>query len=620
MNHRDILHSVFAFDELNVRQMPPSRRTHLSEWLLDNPSQWRLEESLIPLDTEGQIAIILTGEEGAGKTTELRILLDRIRKDSAWLPVFLDMTSCPDSSAPSFWSYARRLIERSVAAAGNFMEYRAAFIREEISSGFHSFYALQQKHRGDFSKLSDDNLLNDQDIHLACAVYESALPVEADKIAFSAAQALSKRALFMIDNTDLLGTSNVRAIARHVSGSIMGDTFLVVATRPGNHHTWKTELNERRHHKTVPLDSNTDRLFKIARKRLSAAKSYSLENSPQSVTGIQGYANKIAATFVEIQSNRSTSRLVSDWHNRSVRQMLPSLLATTREYLKSNASESLHGVIFRTLVRDAMPHSMVELYTPTWCNVTHAEPFVFLRLRIMSYLNRRIKADPPTLGKIKSDFKNAFGVAPLDVEDAVIDLLSSIERTSMLNEESADDIGVDNEDPQGALLRLERSLSYDDIDNAKVVLQSAGSLMIKEVIKSCDFLSWVYDRTNRVRSVAQDDMPLSQAKLNKAVEVVDCHILPLLLEEHKPYMESGLDAYPGRRVPLRTRARLDRYRTMFGYETGHWFIGDLAYALGRYAEDRPDRVRDTVALDRLLERIDLYIQNLDAILTSSSRQ
>lgn len=602
MRQDQILLSTFSFDELNSRSIPEARRSEIDRWLLSNPDNWRVTDKQVDLEHSTQYAIIVRGEEGTGKTTALQMFREELLRMPDALPLWLDFTACTeldfDAALPEF---IRKELQSNIRTQGLFMEYRVSLVRMQLQHDFHSFYDLQHEARGDFSGWSDDRILTDMRIRTACAIFESLKPNAAHLTALKAAQMLSRRPYLLVDNSDLLGRMRVQKIARAISGGLSADTYLIATTRPENHVAWARGANERRNLTTLNLHSDSQRLFKIARRRLEAAIAYAEGHETKLlVTELRQTAERLETAFQDIERDHSATRLVSDWHNRSVRQMLPSLVATASAYAQRTHAESLHGVVFRTLVKHAMPESLVDIYTPDYPVTRGHEYFVFLKLRILAYLYKhRKEEEPPTLERLKSDFYNAFGVSGHDTGNAIYEMAERDEERDRLRD-----------NPSGGLLRLEEL--EKDSSVVSVILLSAGICMIEEVITSCDFLSWVYDRSRLVNEVPTAGKTISQVKINKAVEVTRAHILPLFLLEH-PYMEVGLQYFEGGRPTQRAAARLARYRTMFGYYSGHWFIASLRDALKKYADDRPDRVTDRVELDAVVETCSRYIKKLDAV-------
>lgn len=590
----DIYASFFRFDKTNAESIPATRRSSIDSYLLDHPEAWRFEDPTVDLTIAQQYFVILVGEEGAGKTTELEIHRESLAKDERNLVLSVDFTACSkgEDFAQTMPVYIRKRLEDSICKADLFMEYRAALLREQLGQPFHAFYPLQHEVRGDLKQWSTDAILNDKRVALASVLYEEAHPRAASALALRAAQQLSRRPYLLMDNADFL-LQDVHKVARFVSQELHADTYAITTTRPEHYVPWLRGVAERRRVQTVDLLSSSQRLFRIADLRLAGARKFTEGHHPELLDTATDTENRLREAFDAIAGQQSATRLVADWHNRSVRQMLPSLVVTASAYAQRNHNESLHGVVFRTLIAHAMPESLIEIFTPEYPETPGRPPFVFLRLRIIAYLyKRRESQEWPSLEQIKQDFWDSFHVKKSDTASAIFDMDEKLDQVA------------------GALLRVQETTREGT--GRSVLLLSAGQCMMEEVLTSCDFLSWVYERSHNVRDVTTAGKTISQAKLDKAVELVRSHIVPLFMVEH-PYMEKGLGYFPNRRPDHQVLVRLSKYRSMFGYYSGHWFIARLSDALKKYADQRPDRISDREALDQLTRDCERYVRNLDEV-------
>lgn len=590
----DVFLSAFRFDESNVRSIPPGRRSPMDDWFLSDTTRWRVEQEAVKLDVPAQYFATLKGEEGSGKTTELRIYADALQEDPEKLPLEIDFTDCPEGAdfEHNLAKFVRMSLERQLQRRGLFMEFRSELIRLQLAQTFHGFYAIQYEYRGNLETISPDVLLNSERIQTACAIYESQREGEAHALAISAAQQLSVRPYFLLDNADLLGKARIQVIARMFSKRLNGNTYVIATSRPENHVAWIRGANERRQVHTIDLRSSSDRLFAIAKKRLAGAQQLIVERFPSHSAQSEELSSRLLISLDAIRRDQPATRLVSDWHNRSVREMLPSIVVVATNYAQRRPGESLHGIAFRNLVSHAMPESLLDIYTPDYPDTPGHGIFVFLKLRILAYLYRRRDDDViPTLSRLVNDFQVSFGVSPIECRKAVHDM-----------EQQRDQVA-------GALVRVQES-EVDSIEPA-VQLLSAGRCFMEDVVVSCDFLSWVYERNPSVRQVS-DEGAISQVKLNKAVELVRSHILDMFMKEH-PYMQEGLSHFRDRRPPKDVRRRIRSYRTMFGYYPGHWFIAGLGDTLEKYANRRKDVIKDRSEVESLILDIKEYVRNLDEV-------
>ena len=129
---------------------------------------------------------------------------------------------------------------------------------------------------------------------------------------------------------------------------------------------------------------------------------------------------------------------------------------------------------------------------------------------------------------------------------------------------------------------------------------------MEQIITSCAFLAWVYDaNSNRLTKVAHEGKSPSQIRLDKAVVFSEERIYAYFGREH-PYMLNPT----GRSTP-EILSRLSKYKRMFGYYTGHWFIEELTDSLTAYARKRPQL--DSSQLDALTVLGSAYTETLDSI-------
>lgn len=206
---------------------------------------------------------------------------------------------------------------------------------------------------------------------------------------------------------------------------------------------------------------------------------------------------------------------------------------------------------------------------------------MFLKLRVLSYLAAHAGESAIPMAAIVAAFRESFGLSEVVIEDAILQLAVEPPKS-------------------GALLRV-----VDDGTDRRVVFLPAGSVFMSHIIYSCDFLSWLYDKSTNdaLPIVADDPINYQQVKLDKASYVLGHKLLRLFALEH-PY------ARVGRNGNVADALRLHQYSNMFGFGPGNWFINQLLNELETY---QGKRTLDDTALKETRNRVLDMSRRLDSL-------
>lgn len=331
---------------------------------------------------------------------------------------------------------------------------------------------------------------------------------------------------------------------------------------------------------------NDQAIFKISTVRAQGAVAYISETRPQLTQEAERQSAAIQASLQRIQADPHCVDLVEGWQNGNVRQMLNFATSVSKVLSKESDATSVKGVVFSEIVRRGASVQLVDVYDPRHVPTKHRLPFVFLRIRLLSYLRRNDGVK--RLSEIRNAFYNHFGVAKSAVDEA-LDGLSSKRLAN------------------GGLVRIARALGEPG-DSPHVILLPAGRVFITDIVYSCEFLAWAYEQSTNmpgITSIGRDGIRVDPRlqKLERAAVLVDIKLLPAFVAEH-PYIVNR-----GRFRPA-DRPRLDSYRTLFGYDSGKWFIQSLADSLASYARHRG---LESPVQRAVCAKIARMVANLDSI-------
>lgn len=370
--------------------------------------------------------------------------------------------------------------------------------------------------------------------------------------------------------------------------------MVVMAVRPENAQPCIRAFRERRPVDPIRLDNSRERSFRIALHRLTQAREYLLKQGKLDAL-VQENLTGLESALLRMRDDFNSSKLIRDWHNGDLRLILPFLYRAAVRYATQPPLGGPLGVVFSELEATSFPENLLELYTPNFPK-THGHPqFVFLRLRIVAYLYKRRHEPWQAKDRLVVEFGENFGLEQRDVSRAIDAMHVS-------------DNGTDG----GGLLRIQ-DVGVDE-ETIGVVLLPAGEALIEMIATSVVFLSWVYGKQYSARGVGGPGLTRSQVRLNEAIEFVEARIVHYLKLEH-PYMETGRGEGIGGAPTRKQHQRLVAYKDMFGYTTGHWFIGDLSVELQRFAANRP--TLDRGGLDTLVEACSNYIENLSTFVATT---
>jgi len=232
----DVFAQVLRYDPIEDEDLPASRTPPLRAWLRAHPTAWRS-----PRNTEshimggGQLVVLLIGEAGAGKTTQLKFETEQRLTSTDTLIGRVDFSQAAELMAASIDDIDRKLgeylwkeVETSLRDHfGGPYPFRAARARVIIRSRSH--YTLDRAKDLYYDKIehmADQDILNNDAITDAVRQYQTQERAEqAGVVAVQAAQHIPGwHTVFVVDNVDHLGPRK----AEHVFAILTGP---YIATR-----------------------------------------------------------------------------------------------------------------------------------------------------------------------------------------------------------------------------------------------------------------------------------------------------------------------------------------------------------------------------------------------------
>lgn len=536
-------------------------------WILDHPDSWHVARFPDP-PNGAQKVILFLGEAGTGKTTQLNYQASSLALHDENLVVLIDFSQVYLTNSPlevfqrRVWQHVAGQITPIIERRGLVVPYRAAQYRYFMETYYTpSLTALRDKYgyNGpyDFSTMNDEELAGCDEILEAIGSHEE---TSNGSLALRAVQHIpDHRTIICIDNVDHLGIEKVEIVMAMLTAVIERDTLAYVAVRPEHEHLVRA-FRQSRHVLPFRFQIDESLVFRIAEKRCAGAVDYAYEHKIH-VDPVRTYASRLLDLSAAIREDPHSVTVLNSWHNGDLRQMLEFLTRASWSTFNRESQASVRSLIYRTLVQASMPESLMKVFeTTSYPCKLYSEPFIFPSLRVLAYLKHHNAGNSRAIdvSRIVQDFDAQFGLSSAMVESAIEDLA--------------------NEPAQsGALLRV-----TDDGRRRYVVFLPAGEVFMSHIIFSCDFLSWVYDRsTNDTLPSVESPTNYRQAKLDKAAHVLKYKLLPLFEKEH-PYMKQ----IHGRLGTPSHARRLRAYESLFGYRPGNWFIQQLVGALTDYATTR----------------------------------
>jgi len=558
----DVWARVMDFDAGEYKAVGPEGAPAIEGWLLENRDAWLNEMRRPSIDSSvAERVFIVVGEAGSGKTT----LMDLIACDETMrngFPLYFDFKNAPtlDGHVPkqqiavAISEFMRHVIELSVDDAGYKHEYVAAKARYLVRNrSTQRFEELLDQHP-DLKSYTDSQILGCKEVIEEARRYESAHPEEF--IATTAAQFLPSRSrtVILIDNVEGLEPGVRDVLFRKMTAVQQGRSLLFVAIRSENQRQADSLLQGRRDEPLL-LSGEKESLMRIARVRNEGARRFCLEHLPDvDDQEVQRYYRGFEASLQVVEGDEYLLGLFTGWLNDNVRSFL-TLLAEMCLALPGLQGRSTRGFISARLLQRRAHTSLQKMFDPKTVPSTMYKDlhFVFLPFRILVYLENRDGV--VALDDLLSDFRLSFGIADSEIR-RVLDRFEDVE----------------NGKP--SVLRLDKS--RDGI--LSVHLLSCGEVFVRQVVYQCDYLQTLFDRVENPPTVASN-LPASEAKLRRAIAVVENLILPSFVAEH-PYIN------PQTRATRRMHTRLAAYESMFSYRHGHWFVGLLKVRLEAYAKER----------------------------------
>jgi hypothetical protein len=591
--------TIMDYDPFQDSEIEDAEAAKVRVWLRDNPEQWLVDRQTLRVPYgESQEVLLYVGEEGSGKTTLLTLELERTNAVDKHLPasgtrppvvVLIDFShggevrNAPldDNFDNKVGEFIRRRVEESVrrdqVLYERYLAARLRFVLREYGTAVFSDKRIRQIPL--MLNLPDDELLDDDGI--VSAVREFVGKEGERDIALRAVQSLSQfRTVIVVDNVDHLGPARVGRLFAFLSSAIDDTTFCYVGIRT----ELQSEIQEFRHKRRVEVVTlqNDGAVFAIMLRRIAAADSYLsiMGLSAQSSTKAKYLRNAVHT----IAEDASMANLLENWNNGNLRQMMGFIKDISMEVATNKNPHETSGVFYSQLIQRTSSETLTEMLSPTHVPTENAKPFVFLSLRILSYLHKR--KGIARLNKMESEFRQHFGIRATILEGALADL------------EMKPHVS-------GAFLRVESEPTKAD---TVVRLLPAGRVFVDHMVFTCDYLAWVYDHAKGMPAVNLQGNKM-QIKLNKSVAVVKHRILPALVQEH-PYMREG------HKLKDPDSVRLDSYQTMFGYTRQKWFITRLLGEMMDYAESRRLQMSELNPLNRTVRD---YTNRLDYLVSDEFR-
>lgn len=592
-----LIRQAFHFIRERAEAIDTARRAPFVTWLLDNPVEW-----IVPvaqrelLEATNEAITLLVGEEGSGKTTALSTARSRLEDDPTNLVAVVDFSTGTQIANP------RNAIERAEWIARNirikieewlekhpadFDAYNAEIIRMQVRTGNHALLREQKRTRWSaISTMTANELLADPQVNIAVRVAETAIPQD-DILSLRAIQEVpNRRVVIVLDNPDHWGYAMVQDIFRTVTTQLVQDTVLLAAIRP-NFERASIDYRQTPRLRTIYLHQhhNKDLVLRISRKRIRAVARWARVNQSSEVQEeVRRLQEYYKTTFDRIGVDKDVYRLVCRWTNYNYRQITDFFVSLKDAPDPLQNMSRWRSYVLRRLVKDTIPTHLLKIFQPDqrYCSMYPGLPFVFLRLRLLSYLKRQLGTGRyPTIHQIQSDFGSGFGISAGDIEGALRWLSAKAPSCGQLLR------FVPEDGP--APLRA-------------VVLLPAGELMINTLVFNMDFLSWCYMELGNPPETPEPEY-WPRVKLSNAVGLLSGTILPAFYMEH-PYMRVEVDPQRGE------GDRLVKYGSMFGYGPGKWYIEELAASMRRYCGNKPGLM---VAATEVLHELDECIYQLNHV-------
>lgn len=566
----------------------------MSRWLLGRPREWRISVAQKALlQAESEAITLLTGEEGAGKTTAMVEALQTMAQDPTNLVVYLEFSRGDAlfelNSARERIEWTCRNIRSKIEMAldgesGDLKRYNGEMLRHLALTHQHPIIReLRDREGSRIRAMPAEAVVDDRATTLAIRVARAELDDGAALVSLQ--RATEKRLILALDNPDHWGVETVADIFRYVTTQLASDTVLIAAIRP-QFATVATDYRATPKMRTVNLHDyhSVDLMVRICKRRVRAAVRYARSEQPALAARLEEIRKSYRDSFSAMLCDDDMYNLACRWMNFNYRQMSDFFAKLERAPLVRRGPK-WRSFVLRSLVKDSLTHEQFSVLSP---DSRHSAlypslPFVFLKLRILSYLRRNGGTGiVHPIQELRRVFSDAFGIAGSDIDEATR--------------------GLSMKMPSGGrMVRVVHS-SPDTGAPRQIVLMPAGELMASTLVFSVDMLSWTYLALgNRPRLVGPEYSP--SVKLANAMALIEGTLLPALLREH-PYMAVGRNATEEERV------RLERYARLFGFGPEKWYIQELGASLIRYCSGR-GRGKLRVMVDPLIEQIEECVFQLN---------
>lgn len=556
-------------------------------WIQENPDSWRLSNEALFRNLAEVGTLLLIGEEGEGKTTALLEFAESIMNTGALL-VRIDFSNNDDLVHVAKKNYAgalganiTRQLRMQLTKEQDYRQYSAALKRMLFSGEVGKLGNQDERLRlsDEFvQRMTDDEVLSSRQISEAL---QGITLGERSRTwyEFRAFQAIPDRKIYLqVDNIDHLERGRIPVTLEFLQNLIQKRTHVQLAMRPETEPLYV----DYRHlivPDRIPMNSG-DRINSIVELRLKGAETYIRQHRPELRQAADRAAKQHRKNWQLIRSEPPVRRLVTDWHNGNLRAMLAFAQDLADEYIPEATNRSLEGVVYSRLIRNATPNNLLSILDPGHIYVKKYPdlPFVFLNLRVLAFLDAR--GGPTTVRDFQRTLRREFGVPESSVRDALTNMATRL-------------------GTGGAPISLLGPVTKGDTE---VRLMPSGRLFINQVVFSCEFLAWVYDRAPGFLESVDPQMG-QQTKLDKSVAVIKGTIFPAFVEEH-PYLNRN-------RPPTDLeRDRLVKYVKVFHYGPKRWFIGRLRADMIAFAERR--RLVES-RLNPLCAELDNAVKRLDDI-------
>jgi hypothetical protein len=596
---REVFDEFLQYDPLPRIAVPTESLKPSERWLRLNPHAWRADRQLTRAEghaSERQAVSLIVGEEGSGKTTQLNAIIEKGHVSPSQITIWLDFSDAAsvllapaNDSTKQILSYVESRVEIAIYGRALDGAFEAAKIRTVLSRRAHySLSKVKREHR-EPEKLSDGFLLGSQSIRTAYDAYMTQLSiVDQGLLSLEACQSMEgHRIVFVVDNIDHLGEDKIRVLFATLSGAItdLSEAFIALWVE---HEDLAGIFRHQRPVHTYRLQGD-GAIFDIISTRVAGAQEY-IGYSVGKVREARDLAERLQNAISSIQTDPISARLLEDWQNGNIRQMTQFVAAIADQTLSYVPDRrSFRGLVYATLVQRNSNSSLLDVFSPE--NIITSKypgmPFIFLKMRILSYLQQAPAAEGALLASLYDDFHDHFGIGRIAM-DKELGILAK------KNENS------------GALVRRTKPLTpLTDEPGVRIMLLPAGRLFIETIIFSCDFLSWVYEGTPNMPD-AGDFSTRREIKLARALIIVEHLLIPEFLREH-PYLKHNTN------ITNLQRKRFSSYRSCFNYGPNRWFVQRLIEEINIYARDRDIR---TERLRRVNGKVEDIIGRLNGIAQS----